>query len=80
MRPLVFAAALGVVLSGCSTPKVNDPQSTAIAIATLSAVATIPSTFQGEPMPGPWRITKTEWTKEDEVGFGEFLRVIAESG
>ena len=33
-----------------------------------------------EPAPGPWRITKTTWSKTDEEGFGEFLRRIADSG
>ena len=27
-----------------------------------------------------WKITKTEWTEEDEKGFGAFVRAIAESG
>jgi hypothetical protein len=29
---------------------------------------------------GPWRITKTEWTADDEKGFGDFVKKIAESG
>ena len=29
---------------------------------------------------GPWRITHTEWTADDEKGFGDFVRSIAESG
>jgi hypothetical protein len=28
----------------------------------------------------PWRITKTEWSAADEKGFGDFLKLIAESG
>lgn len=34
----------------------------------------------GQIEPGPWRIRKVEWTEADEIGFGEFLRAIAESG
>jgi hypothetical protein len=78
VKVLVFVAALGVALSGCTTIKKSDSQSTAI--ATPPAVATIPPNFQGQAQPGPWRIRKTEWSKADEDGFGEFLRAIAESG
>jgi hypothetical protein len=30
--------------------------------------------------PSSWHVTKTEWTKADESGYGQFLRTIAESG
>ena len=29
---------------------------------------------------GTWRILHTEWTADDEKGFGDFVRKIAESG
>jgi hypothetical protein len=71
-----LVAALGVaLLSGCSTAP--PPQS--IAIAPPPAIAA-PRPTLAPALPGPWRITKTEWSPGDEVGFGEFLREIAESG
>jgi len=74
MRVWALVATLGVALYGCTTNTVNVPTP-----APLPApVAQRPSL---EPaLPGPWRITKTEWTKADEDGFGEFVRRIAESG
>jgi hypothetical protein len=72
MRVWALVATLGVVLYGCTTTTVNVP-------APMPApVAQRPSLQPAEP--GPWRITKTEWTKADEDGFGEFVRRIAESG
>lgn len=75
MKALVLVAALGVALSGCTAVKENDAQSTPVL---TTPDLTIPSSWQAQP--GPWRITKTEWSKADEDGFGEFVRAIAESG
>jgi hypothetical protein len=78
MKALALVAALGVALYGCTatvqslpapTPAPTPPPPTAAPRPNLQAA-----------MPGPWRITKTEWTKADEDGFGEFVRRIAESG
>jgi hypothetical protein len=76
MKALALVAALGVALSGCTAVKVSDtgpPPPPPPAIA-----APRPSLQPAQP--GPWRITKTEWAKADEDGFGEFVRRIAESG
>jgi len=71
-----LVAALGVaLLSGCAT---NAPQATAI--ATPPPAVPAPRPTLAPALPGPWRITKTEWRQADEDGFGEFLREIAESG
>jgi hypothetical protein len=72
VRVQIFVAALGVVLSGCA----NDQQS--IVIAPPPPVA-LSATVPVLPTPGPWRITKTEWTRADEEGFGGFVRAIAQS-
>lgn len=50
----------------------------ALGLCVAGFFATASSIAQAQTL--PWRITKTEWTKADEKGFGEFLRVIAESG
>ncbi len=76
MRARVLAlAALGaaLLLSACATPKA--PQ-----VAVVTPPPPPPRPTLAPAQPGPWRITKTEWTKADEDGFGEFLREIAESG
>jgi hypothetical protein len=44
----------------------------AVLLASSTATMAAPS--------AAWKITKTEWTAADEKGFGEFVRVIAESG
>jgi hypothetical protein len=73
VKARVLFAALGVaLLSGCTTPKA--PQVAAIVPPSAPRPTLTPA------QPGPWRITKTEWSKADEAGFGEFLREIAESG
>jgi hypothetical protein len=72
-----LVAALGVVLmSGCAT---KPPPST-INVTPSPVAAALPRPTLTPAMPGPWRITKTEWSQADEEGFGEFLREIAESG
>src|ERR1700733_6502933 len=73
MRVWALVATLGVVLYGCTTTKLSVPPPA----PTPAPVAQRPSLQPAEP--GPWRITKTEWTKADEDGFGEFVRRIAES-
>lgn len=74
MQARVLVAALGVaLLAGCAT-KVPAPQVTAVAPPPPQYPTLKPA------VPGPWRITKTEWSKADEDGFGEFLREIAVSG
>src|SRR4029079_8999950 len=73
-----LVAALGVALSGFTTIKESDAQSTLI--APPPAVLTIPSRLREQAFPSPWRIRKVEWTKADEAGFGEFIRAIAQSG
>jgi hypothetical protein len=77
VKRLLLLAALGVALSSCATVKKTEPQ--AAAIAPPPAVAA-PSPTLKIATPGPWRVTKTEWTKADEDGFGEFVRMIAASG
>jgi len=74
VKTLLLVAALSLALSGWK----SDAQSTASAAP--PRIAMIPSNFQGQTQPGPWRIRKTEWAEADEDGFGEFLRAIAESG
>ena len=74
MRVWTLVATLGVALYGCTTNNVS-----------VSPPAPMPAPVAQRPslqpaLPGPWRITKTEWTKADEDGFGEFVRRIAESG
>ena len=69
----VLVAAIGVaLLFGCTAPKAPPP----VAVVTPPA----PHPTLAPAQPGPWRITKTEWSKADEDGFGEFLREIAQSG
>ena len=77
MKALALVAALGVALSGCTATKERDLESTATASPPPAIAAPRPSLQPAQP--GPWRITKTEWTKADEDGFGEFVRRIAES-
>jgi hypothetical protein len=74
MRVWALVATLGVALYGCTTNTVSVPTPA----PPPAPVAQRPSLQPAEP--GPWRITKTEWTKSDEEGFGEFVRRIAESG
>lgn len=76
MKALPLLAALGVVLSGCTT---KEPETTVSVAPPPVVVAAAPRPTLQPATPGPWRITKTEWTKADEDGFGEFLRRIAES-
>jgi hypothetical protein len=71
MRVWALVATLGVVLYGCTTTKLSVPP------PMPAPVAQRPSLQPAQL--GPWRITKTEWTKADEEGFGEFVRRIAES-
>jgi hypothetical protein len=74
MRARVLLAAIGVaLLSGCTTPKAPPA-------AIVAPPPAPPRPTLAQAQPGPWRITKTEWTEADEDGFGEFLREIAESG
>ncbi|HWU26553.1 MAG TPA: hypothetical protein VN154_09150 [Rhizomicrobium sp.] len=73
---MALIAALGVALSGCTTVKVSDSKPPAPPPPDI--VAPRPNLQPAQP--GPWRITKTEWGKTDEDGFGEFVRRIAESG
>ena len=53
-----------------------------LAASALALSATVFGTVQGaEATNGAnWKIFKTEWSAEDERGFGEFVRVIGESG
>src|ERR1700733_15861733 len=74
MRVWALVATLGVVLYGCTTTKLSVPPPA----PPPAPVAQRPSLQPAQP--GPWRITKTEWAKADEEGFGEFVRRIAESG
>ena len=74
MKALILVAAVGVALAGCTATKTVEVPSTAPA----PAVNPAPPKF--EAVAGPWRIRKTEWTEADEVGFGQFVRAIAESG
>lgn len=48
-----------------------------LAVLLASSIAAQAATSRA---PAQWRITKTEWTPADEKGFGDFVRVIAESG
>jgi hypothetical protein len=76
MKAWPWVAAFGVALAGCTTTKTDTTASVApppVVVAAAPRPSLQPAT------PGPWRITKTEWTKADEDGFGEFLRRIAES-
>ena len=74
IKKLAVMAALGVALSGCTAVKVSDTKP----VAPPAPVAAPRPSLQ-PAQPGPWRITKTEWSKADEDGFGEFVRRIAES-
>ncbi len=73
VRALVIVAALGVALSGCTTPK-------QMAVIAPLPVLAAPRPVLAPAQPGPWRITRTAWSKADEDGFGEFVREIAQSG
>jgi hypothetical protein len=75
MRVWALVATLSVALYGCTTTPVSVPVAPA---PPPVPVAQHPALQPAQP--GPWRITKTEWTKADEDGFGEFVRRIAESG
>lgn len=72
MGKLIFLAAFGVVLFGCAPIRTSDLDSKSFVPAPNVQAAAI--------QPGPWRITKTEWSEVDEKGFGQFVRAIAESG
>jgi hypothetical protein len=76
MKALALVVALGVALAGCTATRAPAPTPVA---APPPAIAALRPSLQ-PALPGPWRITKTEWTKTDEEGFGEFVREIAESG
>ena len=73
VRTLALAAALVVALSACSETK--QPE-----VALAPSVVALSPTVPVLPREGPWRITKTEWTREDDEGFGGFVRAIALSG
>jgi len=73
-RVLLLAALGAALLAGCTTPKAPP------VTAAVTPPPALPRPTLAPAQPGPWRITKTEWTKADEDGFGEFLREIAESG
>lgn len=73
-QTLVLAAALGIALYGCTSTKQQT-----VAVAPPPVIA-VPRPVLQPAQPGPWRITKTAWSKADEDGFGEFIRRIAESG
>jgi hypothetical protein len=75
MKTWALVAALGVALSGCTATK----EKVSVAIPPPAAPVVAPRPSLQPAQPGPWRITKTEWTKADEDGFGEFVRRIAES-
>jgi hypothetical protein len=76
LRRLVLLAALSVALAACATKKPAPPVAAVVPAPPVVAVAPVLQPAQA----GPWRITKTEWTKADEDGFGQFVRMIAESG
>ena len=78
MKALASVAALGVALAGCTATNKSD--TTASVPPPPVTIAAAPRSSLQPATPGPWRITKTEWTKADEDGFGEFVRRIAESG
>ena len=50
----------------------------ALAAAVLACVVSVPAARAADP--SLWRIAKTEWSAEDERGFGEFVRAIGRSG
>jgi hypothetical protein len=74
IKGLALVAALG--LSGCVAQR--EVQLPAPPPPPVIAAAPRPTLQPAQP--GPWRITKTEWTRADEDGFGEYVRRIAESG
>jgi hypothetical protein len=52
---------------------------------TRAALAALTLLLSGSLLPASaaplaWRITKTEWSAADEKGFGDFVRILAESG
>jgi hypothetical protein len=51
-----------------------------LAVALCAAAFSYSSALAAHSTSTRWVITKTEWTEEDEKGFGEFIRHIAESG
>ena len=76
VKALFFLAAFGVVLSGCAPVRTSDVGSKGPVPPPSVPVPSIQAAVQ----PGPWRITKTEWSEADEDGFGRFVRAVAESG
>lgn len=74
MKAWAVIAALGVALTGCTTTK----ETVAVAPAPPPPVVAPRPSLQ-PAQAGPWRITRTAWSKADEAGFGEFVRRIAES-
>jgi hypothetical protein len=78
MKSSALVVALGVALSSCTA--VKEPVVQASAPPPPPPVVAAPRPTLQPAQPGPWRITKTEWAKADEDGFGEFIRRIAESG
>jgi surface antigen len=76
VKTLAFLAALGVVLTGCAPVQTSDVGSKGSAPPPPVSAPRVQTAVQ----PGPWRITKTEWSAADEEGFGRFVRAIAESG
>jgi len=79
MKPLALVAALSVALSGCAAVvKETGPRPVPTPPLSMVIAAWRPGLEPAQP--GPWRITKTEWSRADEVGFGEFVRRIAASG
>lgn len=76
VKPLALLALLGLALSGCTATKESGPETA----GSPPPVVAAPRPSLQPALPGPWRITKTEWSKADEDGFGEFVRRIAESG
>jgi hypothetical protein len=75
MKALALVAALGVALYGCTANK----QTASELPPPAPTPPAIPEASLQPAQPGPWRITKTEWSAADEKGFGEFVRRIAES-
>jgi hypothetical protein len=80
MKALALVAALGVALYGCTATKQTASLTPPPAPPPPPVAAPEPPPSLQPAQPGPWRITKSEWSKADEQGFGEFVRRIAESG
>lgn len=51
-----------------------------VVTAALTVTASLAAASAAYAQPVSWRITKTEWTAEDEKGFGDFVAQIARSG